>query len=104
MAACLLLMMFVMPWALAQELSAVPASVSIPEGTPVRLQIADNVSSAHAHTGDQLNFVVVSAVSVGGFTVIPAGTVARGSVTGVKGRRFLGIGGRVALKLDSLQL
>ena len=36
--------------------------------------------------------------------MIPAGTVARGSVTGVKGKRFLGIGGKVALKLDSVEL
>ena len=36
--------------------------------------------------------------------MIPAGTMAHGSVTGVKGRRFLGIGGKVGLKLDSLEL
>ena len=54
--------------------------------------------------GDSLDFVVVRDVSVEGFTVIPAGTKARGSVTGVKGRRFLGIGGKVNLKLDSLEL
>jgi hypothetical protein len=36
--------------------------------------------------------------------VIPAGTVASGSVTGVKHKRFLGIGGKVALKLDSVKL
>jgi hypothetical protein len=36
-----------------------------------------------------------------GFRVISAGTAASGSVTGVKGKRLLGIGGNVALKLDS---
>ena len=36
--------------------------------------------------------------------MIPAGTMARGTVTAVKGKRFLGIGGRVALKLDSVEL
>jgi hypothetical protein len=43
-------------------------------------------------------------VNIEGFTVIPAGTVASGSVTGVKGKRPLGIGGNVALKLDSVEL
>ncbi len=85
-------------------MSAIPATLAIPEGTPVRLRIAESVSSAHAHTGDSLDFVVVRDVRVAGFTVIPAGTVAHGSVTGVKGKRFLGIGGRVALKLDSVEL
>ncbi len=51
-----------------------------------------------------MDFVVVKDVNAGGFTVVPAGTVASGSVTGVKGKRFLGIGGRVALKLDSVEL
>ncbi len=41
-----------------------------------------SVSSAHARPGDRLDFVVVRDVSVEGFTVIPAGTVAGGSVTG----------------------
>ncbi len=36
--------------------------------------------------------------------MIPAGTRASGAVTGVKGKRFLGLGGRVALKLDSVAL
>jgi len=97
-------MMFLMPCASAQEMSAGPARLTIPDGTPIKLQLAENVSSTHARIGDSLNFVVVRDVNVGGFTVIPAGTMARGSVTGVKGRRFLGIGGNVALKLDSVEL
>ncbi len=102
--AYILLTMFLMPWASAQELSAVPATLTIPDGTPITLGLAESVSSAHARVGDQLDFVVVRDVSIGGFTVIPAGTVAHGSVTGVKGKRFLGIGGKVALKLDSVEL
>ena len=96
--------MLIMPWARAQEMSAVPASLTIPNGTPIKLQLAESVSSTHARVGDRLDFIVVRDVNLEGFTVIPAGTLARGSVTGVKGRRFMGIGGNVALKLDSLEL
>jgi len=96
--------MFLIPCALAQEKSALLVSFTIPDGTAIDLQLAESVSSAHARTGDRLGFVVVRDVSVGGFIVIPAGTTARGSVTRVKGKRFLGIGGNVALKLDSLDL
>ena len=102
--AYLLLLMFLLPDALAQEMSAVPATLTIPDGTPIKLQLAENVSSTQARVGDSLDFVVVRDVNVGGFTVIPAGTMARGSVTGVKGRRLLGIGGSVTLKLDSVEL
>ena len=96
--------MFFMAPVSAQEMSAIPASLIIPDGTLIKLQLAENISSARARVGDCLGFVVVRDVNVGGFTVIRAGTVARGSVTGVKGKRFLGIGGNVALKLDSVAL
>jgi LssY C-terminus len=91
-------------WVSAQERGAVPDQLIIPDGTPVELRLAESVSSAHARVGDLLNFIVVKDVSIGGFTVIQAGTMARGSVTGVKGRRFLGIGGKVSLRLDSVEL
>ena len=75
-----------------------------PTQTPVKLQLSETVSSAHAHPGDRLDFIVARDVNIEGFTVIPAGTVASRSVTGVKGKRLLGIGGDVALKLDSVEL
>ena len=102
--AYLLLTMFLMPCAPAQEMSAIPARLTIPDGTPIKLQLAESVSSAHARIRDRLDFVIVRDVSVGGFAVIPAGTVARGSVTGVKHKRFLGIGGNIALKLNSVEV
>ena len=102
--ACILLSTLLMPCVSAQEMSTVPARLTIPDGTPIQLQLSESVSSAHARVGDLLDFVVVRDVSVEGFTVVRAGTVASGSVTGVKHKRFLGMGGKVALKLDSVEL
>lgn len=102
--AYLLLVMFLAPVISAQEMTTVPATLIIPDGTAVELRLVENISSAHAHVGDLLDFIVVRDVNVDGFTVIPAGTMAQGSVTGVKGRRILGIGGKVSLKLDSVEL
>ncbi len=102
--AYILLTMFLMPCVSAQEMTAISARLTIPDGTPIKLRLAESVSSAHAHVGDLLDFIVVRDVNLGGLTVIPAGTMARGSVTGVKGRRILGIGGKVSLKLDSVEL
>ena len=62
------------------------------------------ISSAHAREGDRLDFVVVKDVTVGGSTIIQAGTVASGSVVKVEGKRLLGIGGNVVIKLDSVDL
>jgi hypothetical protein len=80
------------------------AELVIPDGTPVKLQLAQTISSAHARKRDRLDFVVVEDVAVGGFTVIRAGTMARGSVIKVNGKRFLGLGGNVIIKLDSVEL
>jgi hypothetical protein len=88
----------------AQETNAIPVRLIIPDQTPVNLQLAESVSSAHARPGDRLDFIVTRDVNIEGFTVISAGTVARSSVTGVKGKRLLGIGGNLTLELDSVEL
>ncbi len=102
--AYLLIAIFLAPFGLAQEMSAVPERLTIPDGTSVKLQLAETLSSARAHVGDDVSLIVVRDVSLEGVTVIPAGTIAHGSITGVRGRRLLGIGGKVSLKVDALQL
>jgi hypothetical protein len=98
------LLLLLVPGLSAQDMSLIPARLTVPDGTPVQMRLAQNISSSHAHVGDRLDFVVVRDVNVDGFTVIPAGNIAQGTVTGVKGKRFLGIGGKVSLKLDSVNL
>jgi hypothetical protein len=73
-------------------------------GTPVKLQLAQTISSAHTRNGDRLDFEVVEDLTVGGLTVIRAGTMASGSVVKVDGRRPFGLGGKVIIKLDSVGL
>ncbi len=89
----------------AQEASLAPAAtLTVPAGTPVQLRLNQTVSSLHAHIGDPLKFMVVKDVNIDGLTVIPAGSVASGSVIGVKGKRFFGMGGHVVFSLDSVAL
>jgi len=76
----------------------------VESGTPVKLQLAQTISSGHVHTGDRLEFVVDTSVEIGGLTVISAGAKAEGSVIRVKRKRPLGIGGDVVIKLDSVEL
>jgi hypothetical protein len=82
----------------------IPTRLLLEHSTPVQLQFAQTVSSANVRKGDRLNFVVVSEVAVRGFTLISAGTVAAGSVIGVRKKRPLGIGGKMIVKLDSVEL
>jgi len=76
----------------------------IPDGTPVHLQLTQNLSSLHAHAGDPLDFVVEKDVSVGDYTVIRKGSHVSGTVIGVKGRRLLGIGAKITVGFDSVAL
>jgi len=80
------------------------AELVIASGTPVKLQLAQTVSSAHARNGDRLDFEVVEDVTAAGLTVIRAGTIASGCVIKVDGKRFFGLGGYVIIKLDSVEL
>ena len=88
----------------AQQVKDTTAQLTIPDGTPIELRLVESVSSNHAHKGDRLNFIVVKDVNLDGYTLVPAGTVARGTITEVKGKRFLGIGARISLRLDSVEL
>jgi hypothetical protein len=73
-------------------------------GTPVELRLSETISSAHAHKGDRLEFEVVKDVVIRGFTFIRSGSRAKGRVVGVRGKRLLGIGGKVTFDLDSVEL
>jgi hypothetical protein len=97
-------MMFLLPCVSAEEISAVPGRVVIPDGTPIKLRLAANISSAHARVGDPVNFLVARDMNLAGFTVIQAGTTARGHISEVKRKRFFGMGGRVSLQVDSVRL
>jgi hypothetical protein len=88
----------------AEELPPAPATVVIKSGTPVKLQFAKTICSATAHKGDRLDFVVEKSVAIDGYTVIRAGALAQGSVVEVKQKRLLGMGGRVIVKLNSVEL
>lgn len=87
-----------------QNLPPVPSSLVIADGTPVKLRLNETVSSAHVRVGDRLDFLVTTDVTAEGFTIIPAGNTAEGTVIAVKGKRFLGIGGKVVFRLDSVEL
>jgi len=100
----LYILLLLSPRLAAQDLPSGPARLLVGSGTPVKLEVAQTISSAHARKNDRLDFVVVDDVTVEGFTLIRAGVVALGSVVRVKGKRPLGMGGDVIVKLDSVEL
>lgn len=103
-AAWVLLAFFLTPCVAAQEIRQSPTKLIIPDGTSIKLRLAETVCSSRAHVGDVVHFIVVRDVSVGGFTVVRSGTMAQGSIIGVKASRVLGIGGKLSLRVDSVEL
>lgn len=103
-AAYILLITFLALCVSAQQVKDTTAQLTIPDGTPIELRLVESVSSNDAHRGDRLNFIVVKDVNLDGYTLVPAGTKASGTVTEVKGKRFLGIGARISFRIDSLDL
>jgi hypothetical protein len=71
------------------------AKVTIPDGTPVEIEVVENVSSEAVEEGSIIGFTVVQPVQVNGVTVIERGAPARGRVTKVKKARHWGRAGKL---------
>ncbi len=74
------------------------------DGTPVKLRIARNMSSADAKTGETVDFEVVEEVKVGEILVVPKGGIAIGTVTLAKPKGMMGKGGKLDLNIDYVRL
>ena len=74
------------------------------KGTPVKLRLKRDISSADAKEGDTIDFEVVEEVKVGDVVVIPKGSPAVGSVTDVQAARRMGRGGKLDIQIDSVTL
>jgi hypothetical protein len=99
-----MLLLLPAPGLFCQGLPTSPSVLLMKSGTPVELRSAETISSAHAHKGDRLEFEVVKDVVIRGFTFIRSGSRAKGTVVEVRGKRPLGIGGKVTFDLDSVEL
>jgi hypothetical protein len=85
--------------------AAVPAKPNtLVDGTPVKLRIGRNVSSADAKVGEHVDFEVLEEVQVMGVVVIPKGAVASATVTDAQAKRRLGRAGKLDLTLDFVRL
>jgi hypothetical protein len=77
---------------------------TLQDGTPVRLRLSRNVSSATAHVQETVDFEVTEPVIDQNYVVIPKGAVALGRVTKVEARRRFGRAGALELSIDSVRL
>jgi hypothetical protein len=81
-----------------------PSGLVLEDGTPVKLRTDRTISSADARVGDLVDFKVTHDVSVGGTMVVPKGSVAWGTIIEAHRKRRLGRGGKLNIRIDSVQL
>jgi PEGA domain len=87
------------------ETRAAPAQAFVlQDGTPIKLRLSRNLSSADAHTGDQVDFEVLEEIRLNNVVVIPKGATALGSVTEAQAKRRMGRGGKLNVTIDYVRL
>ena len=90
---------------LSAAFSSLSAQIlTLQDGTPVRLRLMENVSSADAHEGQTVDFEVSEPVLNQGLVVIPKGAVALGKVTKSRPKHRFGRGGELEISVDSVRL
>jgi len=74
------------------------------DGTPVKLRIAQTVSSADAHVNDRVEFEVLEEIRVSDVLIVPKGGLALGTVTEAQPKRRMARGGKLEIVMDSVRL
>jgi hypothetical protein len=77
---------------------------ALEDGTPVKLRLSRNVSSADAKTGETVDFEVLEEVRVGDVSIVPKGGIAWGTVTDAEPKKRMGRGGKLDMTIDAVRL
>src|SRR2546422_1661597 len=81
-----------------------PLAFGLEDGTPVKLRLTRNLSSADATTGDRVDFDVLEGTKVKDLIVIPRGGMAWATVTEAQQKRRMARGGRLNVNIDDVRL
>ncbi len=77
-----------------------PLAFGLADGTPVKLRVTRNLSSADAKTGETVDFEVLEDVKFGETVIVPRGGTAIGTVTRAKRKGRMAKGGKLDITID----
>lgn len=83
--------------------NGVATSISVPDGTEIKIMTVEDISGQKVVEGDPLTFKVSEDVKVNGKTVIAQGTLVKGTVSSAKKKGFMGKGGDLSVRIESTQ-
>ena len=81
-----------------------PLAFGLEDGTPIKLRLTRNLSSADAKTGDRADFEVLEDIKVKDLIVIPRGGIAWATVTEAQHKRRMARGGKLNVNIDDVRL
>lgn len=75
--------------------------IVVPEGTPINVAVAKEVTSKEAKPNDPVEFTVTEDLVINGHVVVRKGTPAIGSVINAEKKGYLGKSGKLAVQVES---
>jgi len=81
-----------------------PQPHTLMDGTPVKLRLAQTMSSADAKVGQDVPFEVVEEIKVDDVVVLPKGATAIGTVTEANSKKSMGRGGKLNMTITYARL
>jgi PEGA domain len=81
-----------------------PLAFGLEDGTPIKLRLTRNLSSADATTGDRVDFEVLEDVKVKDMIVVPRGGLALATITEAQHKRRMARGGKLNVNIDDVRL
>jgi hypothetical protein len=99
-----LLVVCLMPWAMAQQPDDNMDDLTIPEGTEFKLQLHTALNSKLSKVGDRVMTTLIDPVSVEDTDVLKKGTRIDGHVNEVKEAGRRGKGGYITITFDSIEM
>lgn len=79
-------------------------SVVLAEGTPIRIRLEDQLSSATNHAGDEFTISSDDDIDLSDGTILPAGYRGRGEVVEAHKKEMLGKPGELDIRLDYIRI
>lgn len=87
----------------ANQNSGSKISVVIPDGTEIKVETIEELSSKKLVEGDPVTFRVVEDLKINGATVIAKGAMVKGTVSSAKKKGMMGRGGNLSVRIESTQ-
>src|SRR6266849_1095688 len=81
-----------------------PLAFGLEDGTPIKIRLTRNLSSADATTGERVDFEVLEEIKVKDVIVVPRGGLALATITEAQHKRRMARGGKLDVNIDDVRL